>query len=99
MHSFSFRSALRFMFPGRLLCALGIFVVCAALAQCQVPSEVLTRVLLIPVGAHSGSGCTIDVDGRQYIITAKHFVSEVKDNDSIRIHRIDGWASVRVKVH
>jgi len=98
MNSFSSKTALRFMLPGRLLCTLAFFLLGAGSIQCQIPANVLTRVLFIQVGDVSGSGFTIDVDGRQYIITAKHVVSKVRDGDSIGVRRLDGWTSVRVKV-
>ncbi len=98
MNLLNTRTAQRFAFTRPAVCALALFVISAASANGQVPTNVLTRVLLIQVGTDAGSGFTVDVDGRQYIITAKHVVSAVKDNDSIRVHRLDGWTSVHVKV-
>ena len=40
-------------------------------------NNVLLRVRLIQVGDDFGSGFTIDVDGRQYLITAKHVVASL----------------------
>jgi hypothetical protein len=98
MNLLNSRAAVRFAFTRPALCTLALFVISAASTNGQVPNNVLTRVLLIQVGADAGSGFTVDVDGRQYIITAKHVVSTVKDNDSIRVHRLDGWKAVHVKV-
>jgi hypothetical protein len=42
-------------------------------------ANVLKRVVRIIVGAASGTAFTIDVDGRQYLITAKHVVATLKD--------------------
>jgi S1-C subfamily serine protease len=67
-------------------------------AHGQIPTNVFTRVLLIEAGDATGSAFTIDVDGRQYFITAKHVVSKVSDNDSIKLRRLDGWTSAHVKV-
>lgn len=46
-------------------------------AQEFVPSNVLKRVKRISVGQSSGTAFTIDVDGRQYIVTAKHVIASL----------------------
>ena len=43
-----------------------------------VTANVLKRVVRISVGSASGTAFTIDVDGRHYLITAKHVVATVK---------------------
>jgi len=87
-----------FALRGRLVCIVAFFLFCASSIQSQILTNVFTRVLLLQAGDMSGSSFTIDVDGRQYIVTAKHVVSRLKDNDLIRVRRPDGWTSVRVKV-
>lgn len=55
------------------LLATLIVTVAGAVAWAQVPtSNVLYRVLRIRAGAGTGSAFTIEVDGRQYLITARH---------------------------
>lgn len=91
MNSFSF---------GRLLCTVGLLLFCAASAYSQIPSEVLTRVLLIQVGDVYGSGFTIDVDGRQYIVTAKHVVEKLPNEaaSTIQVRNKNSWAPLSVTV-
>lgn len=49
-------------------------------------SNVLKRVVRVVVGASSGTAFTIDVDDRQYLITAKHVVAALKEgNASIQV--------------
>ncbi len=43
-----------------------------------VTSNVINRVLNIKIGNRRGTGFTIEVDGRQYLITAKHVTGEEK---------------------
>lgn len=80
---------------------IGILVVCAFVqeAQSQITSNVFRRVLLIETAPNSfGTSFTIDVDGRQYLITAKHVVAKVPDDGAIRIYRDDKWVSTHVKI-
>jgi S1-C subfamily serine protease len=41
-------------------------------------SNVLKRVVRIVIGGNSGTAFTIDVDGRHYLVTAKHVVATIK---------------------
>jgi hypothetical protein len=45
-------------------------------------ANVLKRVVRIVIGGGSGTAFTIDVDGRHYLITAKHVVATLKDGDA-----------------
>jgi hypothetical protein len=53
---------------------------------------------MIQVGPTSGSSFTIDVDGRQYLITAKHLIAGLKPEDTVQIRKGDDWLPVKVKV-
>ena len=53
------------------------------MAESQITSNVLLRVKRIQVGAESGTVFTIEVDNRQYLITAKHVVVALKDKATI----------------
>ena len=46
-----------------------------------VTSNVLKRVVRIVVGPASATAFTIDVDGRQYLVTAKHVIATLKKAD------------------
>jgi hypothetical protein len=56
----------------------------------MVSSNVLQRVFQIK---HDmlGTAFTIDVDGRQYVITARHLVSKIGDAGEIQIRREAEW--------
>lgn len=55
-----------------ILLALGLL---GAAAWAQVPtSNVLFRVLKIKTATSTGSAFTIEVDGKQYLITARHLL-------------------------
>lgn len=70
-----------------------------ALGQDAVRTNIITRVFRIEYGAKSGSSFTIDVDDRQYLITAKHLVPGIQEGDSIRLlRRKDTWVTLEVKL-
>lgn len=86
------RKALRF----------ALFLACCLLSavwsEAQVTANVLTRVLMIRVGQYQGSAFTMEVDGRQYLVTAKHMVKRLKAEDSIEILNDGQSSSVSVEV-
>ena len=61
-----------------------------------VNANILTRVLHLRVGDMTGTAFTVEVDGRQYFVTAKHLTGE-KDIEEIEIWR-KGWHRLRVNV-
>ena len=69
--------------------------------KAQVTSNVFQRVLRVRVNAgtdhaETATAFTIDVDGREYLITAKHVVQKLRDEDRIDISTNDGWSSLIV---
>jgi len=67
--------------------ALGVAVIAGsnhpATAQTGVPANVLLRTKRIVSGAGSGTAFTIDVDSRQYLITAKHIMAQTPGTKGI----------------
>ena len=64
----------------------------------QVTSNVINRVFLVKGPDEAGTAFTIEVDGRQYLVTAKHVVKGMKEDDSIQIRKDDQWTAVPVQV-
>jgi hypothetical protein len=64
----------------------------------QVPSNVLLRVLMIRAGDKIGSAFTIDVDGRQYLLTAKHVVARLKERDTVDVWKSEAWHLMKMDV-
>lgn len=55
--------------------------------------------MIRPVGSDSfGTAFTIEVDDRQYLITAKHVVAGLKGEDAVQIRNGDQWSPFKVKV-
>ena len=63
----------------------------------DITTNILQRVLLIKYGESLGTCFTIDVDKKQYIVTAKHVVKGIKDNQSISIMNGQRWQAIPVK--
>lgn len=73
------------------------------MGQSPATSNVITRVFMIKYkdhkGAdHSGTGFTIEVENRQYLVTARHIVKDIKSGDSIEIKSNNGWDRISVNV-
>lgn len=63
-------------------------------AASMVPSNILTRVFCLKIGDQQGTGFTIEVDGRQYLITARHLVSKAPSRGTIEILRDSQWLKI-----
>jgi hypothetical protein len=85
-----------------LLCAY--FIIVAPLrTNGQVTSNVFERVLKVRVNAGTtreatATAFTIDVDGREYLLTAKHVVNGLRHEDKIDVFMNDDWSPLNVKI-
>ena len=79
---------------------VAILTVCLSVRESwgQITSNVFRRVLMIQSRNGLGTSFTIDVDGRQYLITAKHIVAGLNPEDTIRVRRGDNWEVLNVRV-
>lgn len=91
--------------PTSLAVLLAVVLTSAAPTKCQVTNNVLERVL--HVRAHIGvansdfetaTAFTLDVDGREYLITAKHVVAGYKDEGTVDIEANGQWKPLGFKV-
>lgn len=85
-----------------IVCMLASWL-CPNVEADGVSFNVFLRVLMIKTPSGLGTGFTFDVDGRQYLITAKHMVTGLKPEDTIEIKKYDGahqlkWVTLDVKV-
>lgn len=84
----------------RALSALLVLCVAASLelAQAQVPtSNVIYRVLRIKTPTDTGSAFTIEVDGKQYLITARHLLEGFGTEGEVDLWMEGRWSRVRVR--
>jgi len=59
--------------------------------------NVIERIIFIKYNDNCGTGFTVEVNNKQYIITAKHVVKGIKQNDSIFLFHDNQWKKVEVK--
>jgi Trypsin-like peptidase domain len=69
----------------------------------QVTANVFERVLQVRVNAGTSyeataTAFTVDVDGREYLMTAKHVVQHLKNDDKVDIFMNNNWSSLAVKI-
>lgn len=63
----------------------------------EIPNtNILYRVLPIKVGSDLGTAFTIEVDGKQYLITAKHITNN-QAVEVVEIWRNGGWNPIKVR--
>ena len=94
---------------GFLVLCVAVFLlfalICAPLRMsAQVTSNVLERVLKVRVNAGTkneeiATAFTLDVDGREYLITAKHVVNGPKDEDKLDIFVNNDWSALDVRIY
>jgi trypsin-like peptidase len=72
--------------------------VVASVAAAEVPtSNVIYRVLRLKTAASTGSAFTIEVEGRQYLITARHNLKGFGDEGEIDLWIEGRWSRVRAR--
>jgi S1-C subfamily serine protease len=84
----------------RALSALLVLLLAAAAAWAQVPtSNVLYRVLRLraPGSTSTGSAFTIEVDGKQYLITARHLLKDFGSEGEIELWLQGSWSRMRAR--
>ena len=59
----------------------------------MVPSNILQRVFNLRMDSRIGTGFTIEVDNRQYLITAKHVVGSSAPSGMIEIFHDNAWVA------
>jgi S1-C subfamily serine protease len=70
----------------------------ACRSEAQITTNVFRRVLMLRVGESTGTGFTVDVDKREYLVTAKHLVDGLNDRATIDVMRGNKWVPITVKV-
>ena len=67
-------------------------------ATVSVTANILQRTFLIHHDGNSGTCFSIDVEGRRYLITAKHVVETIGDEAVVEISHESGWLRVAVRL-
>lgn len=64
----------------------------------MITSNVIQRVFHIKYGQGTGTCFTIDYENKQYIITAKHVVLGLKNDDIVELYFNGNWTKITVKM-
>jgi hypothetical protein len=82
----------------RALSALLMGFLAVAAPWAQVPtSNVLYRVLRLRTATATGSAFTIEVDGHQYLVTARHLLNGSGSESEVELWLEGRWSKVRVR--
>ena len=63
-----------------------------------ITSNVIHRVFRIRYGQQAATAFSIDVDGRQYLVTAKHVLAQLLGKDQIEIFAKGNWSKLLVEL-
>jgi hypothetical protein len=81
-----------------VISALLAWCLAGVVAWAQVPtSNVLYRVLKIRTATATGSAFTIEVDGKQYLITARHLLNGFGSEGEIELWTEGRWSKARAR--
>lgn len=64
----------------------------------MITTNVISRTFHIKYGSGTGTCFTIDIDGKQYFVTAKHVIENLKDDDVVEIYYRNIWVEAIVKL-
>ncbi len=64
----------------------------------MVPAQIIQRVFFIRCGTQSGTAFTIDEGGREYLVTAKHVLSEFSNDVNVDVYSNGSWISLQAKL-
>ena len=64
----------------------------------MLPMEIVDRVFHIAVGETKGTAFSLDIDGHQYLVTAKHMVQQIDGPATIQIFRGNNWTELQVEL-
>ena len=64
----------------------------------MVTANIIQRTFKIECGNHLGTCFTIDVDNRQYIVTAKHLVKEITGQHTIKLMHERRWKNLAIEL-
>jgi hypothetical protein len=95
LHSYKKGEKMNFF---RHLIVLLVFAAIVPATLSQVTSNVFLRILLIKTPSGEGTAFTMDIDGRQYLITAKHVVEGMTGRNAISLRENGSWTRIDVTV-
>ena len=62
----------------------------------MIPAEVIYRVFRLKVGQRSGTGFTIEKDGKEYLVTARHLAEPLCGDCQIELFKNGAWSPLEI---
>jgi len=64
----------------------------------MITSNVYTRVFHLRFGTGTGTCFAIDFEERQYLVTAKHVIEGLQDNNTVELYHNNNWVTIPVRL-
>lgn len=80
-----------------LIAILCLLAASAPACFAQMAPNITQRVLMLRYAGRTATGFTLDLDARQYLITAAHVIAGMEDTGKIEIRRDEKWVEYSVK--
>ena len=64
----------------------------------MIPAEVIYRVFRLKVGQRSGTGFTIEEDGKEYLVTARHLAEPLCGDCQIELFKNGAWSPLKERL-
>ena len=62
----------------------------------MITANVIYRVFRLKVGSETGTGFTIEEEGKEYLVTARHLGHSLQGTSEIEVYRDGGWSPLEV---
>jgi hypothetical protein len=82
----------------RLSFLLLLVTVASVSSYSQVSGNVYDRTVLLKTTVGTGTAFAIDIDNRQYLVTARHMVTGLGDHHQVSVLRENQWKSLEVTI-
>jgi len=63
----------------------------------MITSNVFQRTFFIKFGDSTGTAFAIDIDNRQYLVTARHVIEGIGETGSVEVYHCDEWKKVATR--
>jgi hypothetical protein len=75
-----------------------LFILTSIGSYSQVSSDVYQRTFILRTTVGTGTAFAIDIDNRQYLVTARRMVAGLGDHNQVSVFREKQWKSLEVRI-
>ena len=62
----------------------------------MITANVIYRVFRLKVGSEAGTAFTIEGEGREYLVTARHLAHSLQGTSQVEVFKDGGWSPLEV---